>query len=51
MQHNDKHNEVDFHGAAVVDQHGQEVPITEDMVQTACTNLEAEGSDPNDEPT
>ena len=39
-KYNDKHSEVDFHGAAIVDQHGQEVPITEDMVQTACINLE-----------
>lgn len=30
----------DFHGAALIDQHGREVPITEAMVQQACKHLE-----------
>jgi len=29
----------DFHGAAIIDDQGVEVPITEDMVQTACNEL------------
>jgi hypothetical protein len=36
---------ADFHGAALIDADGNEIPITEDMVQGACTNLdETEGS-------
>lgn len=31
---------VDFHGAAIIDGHGREIPITEDMVQDACNKLE-----------
>ena len=29
---------ADFHGAALIDEEGNEIPITEDMVQDACTN-------------
>jgi len=29
----------DFNGAAIIDDQGVEVPITEDMVQTACDEL------------
>ena len=37
----------DFHGAALIDEEGNEIPITEDMVQEACTDPEenAENSD------
>lgn len=31
---------TDFHGAALIDEDGNEIPITEDMVQDACHNLE-----------
>lgn len=31
-----------FHGAAVIDEKGREVPITEDMVQKACQSLQNE---------
>ena len=30
---------TDFHGAALIDDDGNETPITEDMVQEACTNI------------
>lgn len=30
----------DFHGAALIDDQGREVPITEAMVQRACKKLE-----------
>ena len=32
----------DFHGAAIIDEDGNEVPITEDMVKKACDKLEEE---------
>ena len=38
---------TDFHGAALIDEDGNEIPITEDMVQDACHTLEEdEDSDP-----
>lgn len=39
-EHNDKH--VDFHGAAIIDANGREIPITEAMVQDACDKLAEE---------
>ncbi|MBZ2187523.1 hypothetical protein K8B33_00295 [Alcanivorax sp. JB21] len=30
----------DFHGAALIDAQGREIPITEDMIQQACERLE-----------
>jgi hypothetical protein len=27
---------TNFHGAALIDEEGNEIPITEDMVQSAC---------------
>lgn len=30
----------DFHGAAIIDNEGHEVPITDEMVKNACENLE-----------
>ena len=35
----DSKGEHDFHGAAIVDKDGKEVPITENMVQDACKKL------------
>lgn len=35
----------DFHGAAVIDENGNEIPITEDMVQEAFEELEEETDD------
>jgi hypothetical protein len=32
---------ADFHGAAIIDKDGKEVPITEEMVQRACSELES----------
>lgn len=32
--------EPDFHGAAIIDANGREIPITESMVQRACAALE-----------
>ncbi|WP_438952247.1 PA1571 family protein [Porticoccus sp.] len=29
----------DFHGAALIDDNGREIPITEDMVQNAFSDL------------
>jgi len=29
-----------FHGAAIIDEDGREIPITEDMIQRACEHLE-----------
>ncbi len=44
MQHTAAHLSTqpmtDFHGAAIIDDSGREVPITEDMVQNACQSLE-----------
>lgn len=31
---------TDFHGAALIDEDGNEIPITEDMVQEACHDSE-----------
>ena len=30
----------DFHGAAIINEQGKEVPITEDMVKRACEKLD-----------
>ncbi len=42
QQNKDKKTEKDFHGAAVIDQQGREIPITEAMVKKACEKLEEE---------
>ena len=42
---NDQH--TDFHGAAIIDEDGKEVPITEDMVQEACQEADIIESDEN----
>ena len=36
----DATQEADFHGAALIDAQGREIPITEDMIQQACERLE-----------
>jgi hypothetical protein len=33
---------VDFHGACVVNAHGEETPITEQMVRQACNRFDRE---------
>ena len=35
-----KQHESDFHGATIIDEHGNEIAITEDMVQKALDSLE-----------
>jgi hypothetical protein len=32
--------EPDFNGAAIIDENGVEIPITEDMIKNACDQLE-----------
>lgn len=39
-QHNASDHAKDFHGAALIDEQGREVPITEDMIRRACETLE-----------
>lgn len=31
---------ADFHGAALIDEQGREIPITEQMVQQACRQMD-----------
>ena len=31
---------IDFHGAAIIDEDGHEIPITEDMIKDACKKLD-----------
>lgn len=31
---------IDFHGAAIIDENGNEIAITEDMVKQACLEIE-----------
>ena len=41
---------TDFHGAALIDEDGNEIPITEDMVQDACHEAaENTGNDDSEE--
>lgn len=44
-QREDDKQEVDFHGAAVIDESGREIPITEEMIQKACAELDESESD------
>ena len=37
----EQEQEHDFHGAAIIDENGKEIPITEEMVQDACQEDEA----------
>lgn len=37
---NQRQPEPDFHGAAIIDEQGREIPITEAMVQRACRQLQ-----------
>jgi hypothetical protein len=32
--------QANFNGAAIINEQGKEIPITEEMVQTACDELE-----------
>lgn len=40
QQHDETEDPVDFHGAAIIDGEGHEIPITEEMVKEACDKLE-----------
>lgn len=31
---------IDFHGAAIIDEEGHEIPITEEMIKEACKQLD-----------
>lgn len=35
---------IDFHGAAIIDDNGVEIPITEEMVKHACQQVEQKKS-------
>ena len=39
----------DFHGAALLDDEGNEIPITEDMVREACKELDEKRQKPQSE--
>lgn len=41
---------ADFHGAAVLDEQGREIPITEAMILRACKELEQAWSYPKHSP-
>jgi len=46
-QTNDDAPTTDFHGAALIDEDGNEIPITEDMVQSACSEQQESDDDKN----
>jgi hypothetical protein len=39
-ENNQEESHSDFHGAAIIDNQGHEVPITDEMVKNACEDLE-----------
>ncbi len=41
-----KTSETDLNGAAIIDENGAEVPITEDMIKTVLEQLETGDSQP-----
>ncbi|MEH6466822.1 MAG: PA1571 family protein [Porticoccus sp.] len=43
-----KEQDPDFHGAALIDEDGNEILITEGMVQEACADLDEEAGNTND---
>jgi hypothetical protein len=43
-----KEQNPDFHGAALIDEDGNEIPITEGMVQEACSDFDEEVDNTND---
>ncbi len=45
---NKKDHDPDFHGAALIDEEGNEIPITEDMVQDACSEPEENDENNNE---
>lgn len=40
QQDHNKTSQTDFNGAAVIDDEGREIPITEKMIKEACEKLE-----------
>jgi len=46
-QTNDDAQAPDFHGAALIDEDGNEIPITEGMVQDACSEQKNSDDDKN----
>ena len=46
MYMNSQPSQNDFNGAAVIDEQGREVPITEAMIQQACETLAKDWSYP-----
>ncbi|MAX55872.1 MAG: hypothetical protein CL537_10255 [Alcanivoracaceae bacterium] len=46
MNLHSQHPEGTFNGAAIIDEDGYEVPITETMIQQACKSLEHLGHYP-----
>ena len=40
--HNNDNKTIDFHGAAIIDEKGREIPITEEMIQQACEDLDSD---------
>jgi len=44
-QNNNETQAIDFHGAAIIDDNGREIPITEEMIQQACEDLESKSHD------
>ena len=45
LQSHNSEAAINFNGAAILDQQGREVPITEEMVQGACHELVADDQD------
>jgi hypothetical protein len=39
---------IDFHGAALIDEQGREIPITDEMVRAALDHAVSTGSDSKD---
>ena len=42
------HGEVDFHGAALIDEKGREIPITDEMVRAVLDDAETSPPVPHD---
>lgn len=43
-----KEDSIDFHGAAIIDEEGHEIPITEEMIKDACKKLDPTATAPED---
>ena len=37
---------INFHGAAIIDEKGREIPITEEMVRQACKSFQGKSAKP-----